>query len=194
MGNIFLTADIHIGEAQTPNTHSFLRPKPTPVMVEELVEQCHKLITPSDTLIVVGDVGITLNDLATCMRFPDCKKILILGDKEYASKHFTLDTFMLENERLGIFDTVVSQAQMRIANDNYFLSHKPLDCIQQNMPAICGHVHGVWRSQKLPSGQPIINVGLDAWCGGIVSEEFIAHQHDAICNRYDSNCFPVEWR
>ena len=195
MGNIFLTADLHIGEAQTPNTHSFLRPKPTAAMVDDLVDQCHKLITPADTLIIVGDVGITLGDLATCSRLPDCEKILILGDKEYASKHFTQEEFMLENERLGIFTTVTRHSITRIAGREYFLSHKPRDCINPDHPAICGHVHGIWRSAKLPSGQPIINVGLDAWSGGIVTEEFIAHQYNAITkDYYDSDCFPSEWK
>jgi calcineurin-like phosphoesterase family protein len=188
------TADWHIGEKQTPNTHSFLRPKPTEEMVSDLISQCHRLITPEDTLVFVGDVGIELKDLAICSRLPRCRKILILGDKEQSNKNFTLQDFLAENARLEIFSEVVHDTVIAVGDCEYYLSHKPLDCINQNRPAICGHVHGIWRSTKLPNGQPIINVGVDAWNGGIVTEAFIEHQHHAITQGYyDKNCFPAEW-
>jgi hypothetical protein len=44
----------------------------------------------------------------------------------------------------------------------------------------------------MPNGQPIINVGIDAW-GGLVSEKFIAHQYDAVTKHYDDEASPARW-
>jgi calcineurin-like phosphoesterase family protein len=188
-----LTSDWHVGEKPTPNTHSFLRPRMTEQMVYEWIEQCHKLIKPDDELIFVGDVGIALADLAMLRYLPPCRKILILGDKEYGNKIFDKAAFLAENERLGIFNEVVENAVIDISGREYFFSHKPVDCLKQDRPAICGHVHGIWRTARMPNGQPIINVGIDAW-GGLVSEEFLEHQYNCVTKGYyDANCFPAQW-
>lgn len=193
MGRTFLTSDWHSGEQSTPNTHSFLRPRTTAIMVKDWLRQCHDVITAEDTLVFLGDVGITLDDLVLYGDLPTCHKILVLGDKEYANKNFDKALFIAENKRLGIFDTVVENTVMEIFGRQYFLSHKPTDCLEQPLPALCGHVHGIWRSAKMPNGQPIINVGIDAW-GGLVSEEFIEHQYNAINKFYDLNAFPAQWQ
>ena len=193
MPKTYLTADWHSGEQPTPNTHSFLRPRTTVLMVAEWFEQCREIIREEDTLVFLGNVGITLDELAVYGRLPSCHKVLVLGDKEYANKNFDKASFLAENQRLHIFDTVVENAVMEIAGRNYFLSHKPTDCLAQPLPALCGHVHGIWRSAKMPNGQPIINVGIDAW-GGLVSDEFIEHQYNAVTKFYDINAFPGDWR
>lgn len=193
MPKIYLTSDWHIGEQPTANTHSFLRPRATDVMVPTWLSQCRELLREEDTLVFLGDIGITLDDLATLEGLPLCHKVLVLGDKEYANKNFDKDSFIYENKRLGIFDTVVENAVMEIAGRQYFLSHKPTDCLTQPLPALCGHIHGIWRSAKIPNGQPIINVGIDAW-GGLVSEEFIEHQYNAINKFYDIDAFPAQWQ
>lgn len=193
MAKKYLTSDWHIGEQPTPNTHSFLRPRLTELLVPEWIKQCREVIQPEDTLIFLGDVGITLADLAACGDLPDCRKTLILGDKEYSNKNFDKAAFLAENKRLGIFDTVAENATIEIAGREYFLSHKPVDCLQQPLPALCGHIHGIWRSARMPNGQPIINVGIDAW-GGLVKEEFVEHQYNAIAKFYDANAFPAQWQ
>jgi calcineurin-like phosphoesterase family protein len=191
---LFFTSDLHVGEAQTPNTHSFLRPRPTDVMVDELFAQCRALIAPDDTLVIVGDVGITLADLPAYRLLPPCRKILILGDKEYASKHFSKYEFLVESQRLNIFDEVVSNVLVVVDGVSYFVSHKPTDCLTQDRPAICGHIHGIWRTARMPNGQPIINVGMDAWCGGVVTEAFITHQYNCVTKGYyDRNAHPADW-
>lgn len=192
MGKAYLTSDWHSGEEPTPHTHSFLRPRATVLMVAEWLKQCREVIKQEDTFIFLGDVGITIDDLAVYRSLPPCHKVLVLGDKEYANKNFDKASFLTENQRLGIFDTVVENTVMEIAGREYFLSHKPTDCLKQPLPALCGHVHGIWRSAKMPNRQPIINVGIDAW-GGLVSEDFIEHQYNAISKFYDINAFPVEW-
>jgi len=193
MAKKYLTSDWHIGEKSTPNTHSFLRPRPTELMVAEWMKQCREMVQGADILFFLGDVGITLDDLAVCRFLPDCHKILILGDKEYSNKNFDKATFLAENKRLGIFDTVVENTIVDIAGREYFLSHKPTDCLEQPLPALCGHIHGIWRSARMPTGQPIINVGIDAW-GGLVTEDFVEHQYNAITKFYDVNAFPAQWQ
>ncbi len=191
---LFFTADIHVGEARLPNTGSYLRPRPTNVMVHELFAQCHQLIKPNDTLVIVGDVGITLADLKVYRELPRCYKVLVLGDKEYASKHFTQDQFLAENQRLRIFDEVVTSTLVVVGGVSYFVSHKPTDCLKQERSALCGHVHGMWRTARMPNSQPIINVGMDAWCGGVVTEAFITHQYNCVTKgHYDVNCHPADW-
>lgn len=162
-------------------------------MVPEWIKQCREVIQAKDTLIFLGDVGIILDDLMVFRNLPDCNKTLILGDKEYANKNFDKAAFLAENERLGIFDTVAENAVIGIADREYFLSHKPVDCLQQPLPALCGHIHGIWRSARMPNGQPIINVGIDAW-GGLVNSNFIEHQYNAVTKFYDVNAFPAQWQ
>lgn len=193
MAKTYLTSDWHVGEQPTSNTHSYLRPQPTKMMVSGWILQCYQLLRPEDTLIFLGDIGITLADLVIYLGLPECRKVLILGDKEYNNKNFDKATFLEHVSRLEIFHTIQENMVMEIAGREYFLSHKPLDCLNQPRPALCGHIHGIWRSAKMPNGQPIINVGIDAW-GGLVKEEFIEHQYNAITKHYDANAFPADWR
>ena len=192
MGKIYLTSDWHVGEQQTPNTHSFLRPRPTEEMIPIWLEQCNRILTEDDTLIYLGDLAITLDDIDVYLQLPKCKKILILGDKEYANKNFTEEQFMSKIAELNIFDEIFKEHNMNINGKDYFLTHKPLDCLLIDKPALCGHIHGCWRSAKMPNGNPILNVGIDAW-GGLVSEEFVEHQYNAITKFYDDNAFPSKW-
>lgn len=194
---MYFTSDWHIGEEQNPCTHSYLRPYPTSIMVQYWLQQCHERLKPEDELVFVGDVGITLADLGVLRSLPECEKILVLGDKETNSAHFTLSEYEVRNRELGIFNSVTDTLTLEINGRDYFVAHKPEDCLpycaSENMAAICGHVHGIWRTQRLPNGLPIINVGIDAW-GGLVSEDFIDHQYDCVTKGYyDVNCFAQDW-
>jgi len=185
----YFTADWHIGEAQTPNTHSFLRPRPTEVMVEEWLLHCSEVLKPEDRLICLGDMILELEHFAALGALPKCQtKLLVLGDKEHRHNHLAL----LEKAQAAGFTAVVNTWTLPIAGRDWFLSHKPSDCFGQALPALCGHVHGIWRSSQMPNGQPIINVGIDAW-GGLVSEECITHQYTAITKHYDTDASPARW-
>jgi len=192
MGKIYFTADWHSGEPQLPNTHSFLRPYPTEVMLERWLQQCYEILQDEDLLVFVGDLAITLLDLDFYSRLPVCKKILVLGDKEYANKNFSRKDCLGTLIALKIFDEIVEDMEIEVMGINYFVSHKPEDCLKQELPAICGHIHGSWRTMQMPNGQPIINVGIDVW-GGLVSGEFITHQFNAITKFYDINAKPYNW-
>ena len=192
MSKTYFTSDWHSGEPQLPNTHSYLRPRPTEEMIPIWLEQCHRLIKEEDTLVYLGDLAITLDDLDVYLQLPPCKKVLVMGDKEYANKNFTEEQFMERISAMNIFDVINIDCYRVINKRWYFLSHKPLDCLSVDKPALCGHIHGSWRSAIMPNGQPILNVGIDAW-GGIVSEEFVEHQYNAITKFYDDNAFPSKW-
>lgn len=198
---LWFTSDWHAGETADkvgyfPETHSFLRLQSTDILVKEWIQECNKKITPKDTLYFVGDMAITLNDLDIYKELPACTKVLVLGDKEYANKNFTKEEFMKRIHELDIFHIICQKTGVVIDEKLYFISHKPSDCVTHggsHTPAICGHVHGVWRTQRMPNQQPIINVGIDAWhC--LVSEEYITHQTNAILkNYYDDSCIVDQW-
>lgn len=189
-GKKFFTSDWHAGEVAAPENHSYCRPRPTSVMIEEWLKECHKRLTPDDELWFVGDLGLRLTDLTVYQRLPVCRKILVLGDKEYNSIHFTMQEFAKKETQLCLFDEVHTRSvYTQIGDTTFFVAHKPEDCMDENKPAICGHVHGIWRTQKMNNGHPIINVGIDAW-GQLVSEELIMHQYHAVMKGYyDGNCF-----
>ena len=193
MGKTWFTADWHIGEKSTSNTHSLLRPRPTEVMVEEWLEHCHEVIKPEDNLVCLGDMIIELDGFKILQRLPKCNhKFLITGDKEWRFNDLALASQAIG---YGLFDTVQRSFILPVGDRVYYWAHKPRDCIKDagSKPALCGHVHGVWRTARMPNGQPIINVGIDAWCG-LVSEEMIAHQYDCVTKGYyDENCFPAAW-
>lgn len=193
----YFTADWHAGEEKEkvpffPATHSYLRPKETSAMIQDWLDQCHKKIGPSDELYFLGDLGLQLHDLDVYSQLPTCRKTLILGDKEYASKHFSVEQLHEKLSDMEIFDHISYDGVVNIQGIEFFMSHKPSECLQQDSPALCGHVHGVWRTQEMPSGQPIINVGIDAW-GGIVSEDWIIHQYNAVKKYYDSEAIIKRW-
>ncbi len=192
MGTTWLTADWHIGEKAAWDTASYLRPRPTEVMVEEWLADCHDKLRPDDTLIMVGDMVIASEYIATLSRLPHCHKVFITGDKEQRIG----DAVVLEKliTRCGIH-VLCNQTCWPIADRDWFITHKPSDCLEQSngLPALCGHVHGAWRTSRMPNSRPIINVGIDAW-GGLVSEAMIAHQYDCVTKGYyDKNCFPQDW-
>lgn len=193
---IYATSDWHIGEQAAPYNYSHLRPRPTEVMVEEWMAECHDRLTASDTLIFLGDAGLTLEDFSLLRRLPECERILILGNKEDENPHFSLEQLTARNAQLGIFSEIHKSLQMTISGIPFFLGHKPRDCVSATagtqLPALCGHIHGTWRSQQMPNGQPILNVGIDAW-HQLVSERLILHQYDAVMQHYDDDCFPARW-
>lgn len=194
MGKLYFTSDWHVGEASAPNTHSFLRPRPTSVMVHEWLKECNEKIKSDDTLVFVGDLTVELSkeNIELLTQLPQCNKILVLGDKEYSNKNFTLHDFMY-SDIAKLFNKIDIETTIKVGDIEFYVSHRPLDCLGKKKPAICGHIHGCWRSAEMPGGNlPIINVGIDAW-GGLVSEEFILHQHTAISKFYDNNVFPNRW-
>ncbi len=194
MGNKknWFTSDWHKGEASTPNTHSYLRPYSTSECVEKWIEQIHRTVPFGDRIVFVGDVAIQLLDLHVLVELHRYDVVLILGDKETGEKNYKYGDF-IDFMNLNYPDIpVYPSINVTVNGREYFVAHKPEDCLKQELPSICGHIHGIWRTAQMPNGEAIINVSADAW-GGIVSEEFIDHQYNAITKYYDINAKPYNW-
>ena len=189
----WFTADWHNGEEQTANTHSYLRPYPTTVMGMGWLNQIYGKVPKGDRIVFVGDVAIQLEDLRPVFNgLKDYEVVLVLGDKETGEKNYKYSDFVefmnLNYPNIPVYPSI----ELEVNGRNYFVAHKPEDCLKQDLPSICGHIHGIWRTAEMPNGEAIINVGADAW-GGIVSEEFIEHQYNAITKYYDINAKPYHW-
>lgn len=189
---LWFTSDWHKGEASTPNTHSFLRPYPTAECVAMWVSQIKRVVPIGDTIVFVGDVAIQLQDLHILNVLSEYKVVLVLGDKETGEKNYKYTDFVdfmnLNYPSIPVYENL----NVEVNGREYFVAHKPEDCLKQNLPSICGHIHGIWRTAQMPNNEAIINVSVDAW-GGIVSEEFIEHQYNAITKYYDINAKPADW-
>lgn len=195
-GRNFWTADWHLNEASAPHTHSFLRPfQPNPN--ENLLDKLYGLkdLTEYDTLYHLGDVAVDIEGWKYCVEFMKnipCKKVLIQGDKELSNKNCSWEE--IEPYAKECFDEILYTGILNLSFGDVLLVHKPVDGLLNlpESPIICGHIHGSARVQKfaVQNNRPIINVGIDAWCYQIVSEERLEHQYNALTKGYyDDNVF-----
>lgn len=199
---LFITSDWHIGEEKAVNTHSYL----SNIGDNEKTEMCRKMIEnlPNNSnVIFLGDAAVSRESLKTFIDIfdtPNIKsKTFILGDKEIEFLPNKKDVSLkevkdkLEKNGWNVFDKLVTV----IDGITTLIIHKPVDAlneIEDNTDMIlCGHVHGIWRTQKvLKEGKqiPIINVGIDAWANQITNYDYIQHQYNAVVKGYyDQNCF-----
>jgi calcineurin-like phosphoesterase family protein len=114
------------------------------------------IIQPEDTLYCLGDFSMRGEDhykwfAGTLARIAG-RKILILGN------HDRLKPFSYVE--LG-FESVHTSLTV----DKYFLAHDPalLAAMPPEYTMLCGHVHGLFKSQKDDQGRLAINVGVDVW-------------------------------
>ncbi len=204
----YFTSDWHIGDPWAPNTRSFLRPYPTHVMAERWLEQCGELLKSGDELYILGDLAASFKDLdfyygLSAFELGDNRRIHILcGNKETDGELFTLEEmnqrlqFLFGKDDPSMLEISTGTQFVEIGGKGFRMAHKPEDLFgfAAPMPSLCGHVHGIWRTQCLPNGMPIINVGIDAW-GGLVSEAMILHECEAIVNgHYDKNARVDLWK
>lgn len=195
----YFTADFHLNEISAPHTHSFLRPfQPNPN--ENLLDKLYRLkdLNEDDILYHLGDVAVDIEGWKYCVEYMKnipCKKVLILGDKETNNKNCTWEE--IEPYAQQCFDEIYQKKVILTLFGQALLIHKPVDGVLDDcgLPIICGHIHGSARVQKFAVPQrdinrPIINVGIDAWCYQIVSEERLEHQYNALTKGYyDDNVF-----
>ncbi len=187
---IYLTSDWHLDDPYAPGSHIYLRPKPTDQLKEEWLAECHRLIQPDDDLYLLGDMVSHSCSLEFLDELPDCRIHYMPGNREMKIPHFTEQVFLhakKRRNRLEIFGEHDHSVEfIEIPNfGTWRASHRPAELIgfSLSMPAFCGHVHGVWRTQIINFDSPLINVGIDAW-GRLVSEELIAHEYRAVKEGY----------
>lgn len=199
---VFITSDWHLGEEKAENNHSFL----SDIGVEDKKILCRSLIDnlPSNSKIIfLGDAAISEESLNEFITYFDIPKVIdktfILGDKETEflpnKKDLPLDKIknILEDNGWKVFDKLISNVGGKVT----LIIHRPTDAIKELTDDIemvlCGHVHGIWRTQKILKDNkeiPIINVGIDAWANQLVNQVYIEHQYNAVKKGYyDKNCF-----
>lgn len=183
----YFTADWHLGEPQAPNTHSYLRPYPNTEFLKNL-KGIDKL-TKDDTLYFLGDVAYNLEGLKEFAEFRKtlpCETFLILGDKETDNKLFSYGQGM--KILFECFDQIYEYYDLDFLFGKAHLTHKPVDGFDSGTNVIHGHIHRTYGVQKR-EGKSYINVGVDCWNMQIVPEHLIEHQHRAVLEFYDENCF-----
>ncbi len=192
MGKKWFTADWHAGEGAERSREALFRYKHTNQLVDDWLQNCHDSIqSPEDTLYMLGDMILTVDDVSVLAQLPDCRKILIKGDKERRYNNIYLSGEVME---AGV-EFVADVLWETMGGNDYCMLHRPDEAFErsEDMPFLCGHVHKAWTFARLPNGQPIINVGIDAW-GRIVSEDEVVRLTHLIRNgQYDKNCYPADW-
>lgn len=186
------TADWHANELPAPHTHSFLRGDNTNNIIKKLIAKINE-INPEE-VVFVGDVSVDIQGFEILKKInPKIRLVLIIGDKESSSRNYSFQDLKASGA-LDIFAEVCESKIININGIDFAVAHKPVDVLDFEGPSLCGHVHGIWRTQKKPNGQPIINVGMDAWSLEPVSEEWIMHQYGAVTKGYyDKNALVCEW-
>jgi calcineurin-like phosphoesterase family protein len=193
MSKKLFSSDWHIGEVAAPNNHSYLS-HATPT--ERLL---NAFLNPSfdkdDTFYFLGDSSVSKEGLDAFLELTNKtlpkNKYFILGDKETDLLSFKLNIPVVEILRDNGW-IVKDKLEIVIGDIKFKLSHKPTSLINEQYDGgfLCGHVHGIWRTQKTNNGIPIINVGIDAWANEFVTEDWILHQYNAVTKGYyDNNCF-----
>lgn len=200
--NVYFSSDWHLGEEKYTEqgypTHSYL----SNLSVSEKINLCKKLVSdlPENSKIYfLGDAIVDPNYLHVFIDMfkKQSNKIFILGDKEYQTLPIKYNLPVEETIRNLVKGgwEVVYDTTININGNKSLLTHKPLDAkkklVNGNIEAdmvICGHIHGIWRTQKMDI--PFLNVGIDAWCNQLVSLEWVNYQYDAVDKGYyDGNCF-----
>lgn len=180
----FFSADLHVGENPAKGNPSYYRPMLPEFYQQQFLEQCHRQIRRTDRLYLVGDLVTQLKYLEFYQQLPDCELYIFLGNKEKK-----LPDFIAEAQKILARDTsrvefIRDWKVVDISGRLWRIGHRPEDiaALEPALPCICGHVHGFWRTRQLKNGQPIINVGVDAWSHALVTEEFINLQYEGVMN------------
>jgi calcineurin-like phosphoesterase family protein len=171
---IFLISDVHAGDERFKILN---RPfDSTEQYLSVIKNNWNKVVKPTDTTIVVGDVCYTGKpELLPFYDELNGSKYLILGNHddqpvEVYKKYFQIvqDEYFLE----------VNNKDEKI---RFYINHYPSKG-KAEFWGIFGHIHGAWRVQK-----NMINVSVDCWYFTPISLDQILFQVNAIKNFYDED-------
>ena len=169
----WLTADWHLGE----NRFELMgRPFTTQdEHIDTLVDNHNALVSPNDTVIVVGDICYqkTPEFLPHVERF-NGKKLLIRGNHD---RVFT-------DEQLSPYFTAITAEGEGIpfqANDGIlcYITHYPTEGVGDAFNLV-GHIHGAWKYQL-----NMFNIGVDVNHFRPVNADTIPFHFNAISKFYD---------
>ncbi len=111
---------------------------------------------PDDTLYMIGDFTMRGEEsykwFSTILSKIPCRKILILGN------HDKLNPFKY-------IECGFESVHTSLVVGKYFLAHDPawLAAMPKEYVMLCGHVHGLFKTQRDSIGRLAINVGVDVW-------------------------------
>lgn len=183
---IYFTSDWHLDDENTPGSY---RSQPTRKLAEGWMEDCHRTIHKDDTLCLLGDMASTLEGWKFYDNLPDCALHVMFGECEDGIANFAEkipEILVRHSDRLTLSGYHSSEVDFtRIGNEYWRMSYYPTQLLgfATAMPSVCGYVHGIWRTQCLPNGMLIINVGIDAW-HQLVSEDYLRLEKHAIDEGY----------
>ena len=146
--NTFLCADFHLGEDRF---ELMGRPFTSPQqMIDVLVENHNSLVSPKDTVYMIGDVCYSKHPeyLEQVSRF-NGSKILIRGnhDRGISDKEFSPYFQEIIPEGEGIY--------IEFGDIECYLTHYPT-CGKKDRFNLVGHIHAAWKYQL-----NTMNVGVD---------------------------------
>jgi len=128
-------------------------------MNRKIIKNYSSVVTPEDTLYVVGDFAFTKNRnrLEEILKKIHCNKILILGNHDRFNPFDYVDAgFMSAHTSLNV--------------EEFFLVHDPaVATVVKDKPVICGHVHDLFLTIQ----KRVINVSVEVWDYKPVSIETI---------------------
>lgn len=168
----FLSADYHLGE----NRFELMgRPFKKPMeMIETLIENHNKVVSPNDLVYVLGDVCYqkTPEYLPIIKEF-NGKKILVRGNHD---KVFTDADFA------PYFDEIIPEGEginVTFCGIPCYLTHYPTRGAKDKFNLV-GHIHAAWKYQL-----NMLNVGVDVHHFSPVDADTIDFHLKAITEFYD---------
>lgn len=167
----FFTAGLCIGSVSNSK-------KPECLRSDYFLNQCHACLGPDDDLYLVGDLVGSIQDLKFYDQLPNCRLHIVPSATENAIPNFQEEVYkQLPKHR--DFTTVQSSLQVTVIRDRLWgitFSAQDVMDLELHCPLICGDAAGLWRTRRLTSGIPVINVAAEAWCGHLVSEEMLEQE------------------
>lgn len=172
MGQIFLTADLHLGHNK-PFIYEARGFKTIEEHDAAIIENINSTVAEYDTLYILGDLMLGDNhkgiELLSQIR---CKKVgYIAGNHDTGNRMFSYETW-LDFEFMGY------ARQMKVGKRSFMLSHYPMltsnfdddHKLWERTYNLCGHTH---QRGVIAPGTNYISVGLDAWGNQPVSLDAI---------------------
>jgi len=158
----FFTSDYHLGHKKI--IQYCKRPfKNVTLMNETIIKNHNKIVKPNDTVYFLGD--FCFNNFKFYRRQLNGKFIFIMGN----------------HDRHNDVPTIMWAAVIKHGGKIIYLTHDPVDIVEDVEINLVGHVHEHWKHNKSLNGIPVINVGVDVWKFKPVTIEEIFKDYHKLC-------------
>lgn len=166
-------------------------------MNETMISNWNDIVTPEDTVYILGDFSMSFHYVTTCAPRLLGNKILIAGNHDHVhsghkksnkpEKHANM---IQEYVKYGL-TPAPEEGRITLGNVEFKVSHFPfwnaeykdtryqqLRPKDENIPLLHGHVHQHWKAVKTTKGTVQINVGVDVWDYKPISEAQILETYE----------------